>query len=204
MKTLVIIIGLIVLAIIVFVVYRTIKVSYQNKKLNTERFARVQALFDKLESGQELTQKEIFPFVQNILTRETTYQLLSEYNKADLFPKEYFSIIKAAESNLANWLEFPTELGACPDEIEHVKRVSFDFDGKNNFVHYEVFKYRVNEPHWAAKDGWMLGVVGPYFDDSKPYDFPHATFSRCSSTVDKVTPEEETRWVHDNIAMRRQ
>lgn len=112
-------------------------------------------------------------------------------------------IVKGAESNLANWLEFPTELDACPDEMEHIKRVTFDFDGRNNNVHYEVFKYRVNEPHWAAKNGWMLGVVGPFFDDSKPYDHPGATFSRTGSTVDKVSPDEEAKWVHENISMRR-
>ncbi|HAB53405.1 MAG TPA: hypothetical protein DCE80_14740, partial [Ignavibacteriales bacterium] len=156
-----------------------------------------------LESGQDLTQTDILPFAKNIKTRQLTFQLLNDHNKTDLFPKEFYSIEKAAESYLVNWLEFPTELDACPDEIEHIKRVTFDFDGNNNFVHYEVFKYRVNEPHWAAKDGWILGVVGPYFDDSKPYDFPQATFSRVSSTVDKVSPDEEAKWVHENISMRR-
>lgn len=203
MKIVFIVIGLIVLAIVVFAVYRLITVNRQNNKLNAERFDRVKELYDKLESGQELTENDVLPFAKNILTREIAFQLLANYNKIDLFPKEYNTLIKGAESNLANWLEFPTELGACPDEIEHIKRVTFDFDGQNNFVHYEVFKYRVNEPHWAAKDGWILGVVGPYFDDSKPYDFPQATFSRGSSTLDKVTPDEEVKWVHENISMRR-
>jgi hypothetical protein len=203
MKIVFIIIGLIVLVIAIFATYRIITVKKQNNKLNAERFERVKELYDKLERGQTLTEKDVLPFAQNLLTRETTYQLLSDHNMTDLFPKEYYTIEKAAESNLANWLEFPTELDACPDEIEHIKRVTFDFDGQNNFVHYEVFKYRVNEPHWAAKDGWILGVVGPYFDDSKPYDFPQATFSRISSTFDKVTPDEEAKWVHENISMRR-
>jgi hypothetical protein len=56
------------------------------------------------------------------------------------------------------WLKFPTELDACPDEMEHVKRVTFDFNGRNHFVHFEVFRYRVNEPRRAAKAGWMPGV----------------------------------------------
>lgn len=202
MKIVFIIIGVIVLAIVLFAVYRFITVKRQNNKLNAERFDRVKELYEKLESGQELTEKDVLPFAQNLLTRQITFQLLADHDKTNLFPKEYNTLIKGAESNLANWLEFPTELDACPDEIEHIKRVSFDFDGQNNFVHYEVFKYRVNEPHWAAKDGWILGVVGPYFDDSKPYDFPQATFSRVSSTLDKVTPDDEAKWVHDNIANR--
>jgi hypothetical protein len=197
------IIGLVLLAIIVFVVYRLVKVKLQSKKLNSQRFDRVKILLARLENGESMTEKDVLPFVQNVLTRELTYQLLNEHSKTELFPKEYMTIEKAAESNLANWLEFPTELDACPDEIEHLKRITIDFDGQNNFVYYEVFKYKTNEPHWAAKDGWILGIVGPYFDDSKPYDFPHATFSRVSSTLDKVTPEEEAKWVHENISLRR-
>lgn len=203
MKTFLIILGLIVLVITIFGLYRLVTVKRQNRKLNAERFERVKELYNKLESGQNLTEKDVLPFAQNLLTRESSYQLLRDQNKTDIFPKEYYTIVKGAESNLANWLEFPTELNACPDEIEHLKRVTYDFDGQNNFVHYEVFKCRVNEPHWAAKDGWFLGVVGPYFDDSKPYDFPHATFSRINSTFNEITADEEAKWVHENISLRR-
>ncbi len=195
--------ALLILAIIIFAVYRMIKVKQQNSLLNVQRFERVKKLYDQLEKGAPVTAIDVLPFATNLLTRETTYQLLHDHNKTDLFPTEYYSIVKGAESNLANWLEFPTELDACPDEMEYIKRVSFDFDGNKNMVHYEVFKYMINEPHWAAKNGWMLGVVGPFFDDSKPYDFPGATFSRCDSTLDKVTPEEEAKWVHENISKRR-
>ena len=203
MKIIFIVVGLIVLAIVVFVVYRLVTVNRQNRKLNAERFERVKELYDKLETGQELSEQDVLPFAKNILTRQMAFQLLADHDKTNLFPEEYNSLIKGAESSLANWLEFPTELNACPDEMEHIKRVSIDYDGQNNFVHYEVFKYRMNEPHWAAKDGWILGVVGPYFDDSRPYDFPQGTFSRVDSTLDKVTPEEEAKWVHENIANRR-
>jgi hypothetical protein len=202
MKIVFIIIGLIIVAIAVFGVYRIVYIKRHYKRHNIERFDRVKELHNKLESGQKITENDVLPFAKNILTRQTAFQLLAEHDKTNLFPKEYNNLISGAESNLANWLEFPTELDACPDEIEHIKRVTIDFDGQNNFVHYEVFKCKVNEPHWAAKDGWFLGVVGPYFDDSKPYDFPHSTFSRISSTLDKVTPEEEAKWVHDNISNR--
>jgi hypothetical protein len=148
-----------------------------------------------------VTSGDVLPFATNLLTRETTFQLLNEHGKTDLFPKELYSIEKGAESNLANWLEFPTELDSCPDEIEHVKKVTIDFDSNN--VHYHVFKFRVNEPHWAAKDGWMLGIVGPYFDDSEPYHFPGATFSRLNSKFDTTSPDEEAKWVHENISLRR-
>lgn len=197
-----IIAGAAAVAAVIFVIYRSRKVKGQIRKLTDQRFERIRPLYDKLENGENISADDILPFAQNVRTREATFQLLHNYNKPELFPTEYLTIVKSAESNLANWLEFPTELDTCPDELEHIKRVTIDFDGEHNFVHYEVFKYRVNEPHWAAKDGWMLGVVGPYFDDSKPYDFPHATFSRTDSTVDKVTADEEALWVHQNISRR--
>jgi hypothetical protein len=200
MKIVFIIIGIIVLAIIIFVIYRIKTVNNQSKKINETRFERIKPIFEKLNEGENITELEILPYAKNLITRESTYRLLEEKNKTELFPKEFYTIEKGAESNLANWLEFPTELDGCPDEMELVKRVTIDFDDNN--VYYYVFKFRINEPHWASKDGWMLGVVGPYFEDSKPYDFPHATFSRLNSKFDKVKAEDEAKWVHENISMK--
>lgn len=201
MKIALIILGVIVGAVALFAIYRYVIVYYQNNQLNAKRVERVRELVDRLEKGSGITAEDVLPFARNLLTRETTYRLLHDFNRTELFPAEYYSLLKGAESHLANWLEFPTELDACPDEMEHIKRVTFDFDGENHLMHYEVFKYRTHEPHWAAKDGWYLGVVGPYFDDSKPYDFAGATFSRMSS-VEQITPEEEAKWVHENIVSK--
>ncbi|WP_244228711.1 hypothetical protein [Mucilaginibacter endophyticus] len=198
---------LIVITIIVFIIafaaFRLFDVKKKKQKLELERSARILPLYKKAETAVGLTAEDVLPFAQNLLTRYDTFLYLRELDQLNLFPQEYYTIVKGAESSLAQWLEFPTELDACPDEIEHIKRVTIDLNGRNNFIHYEVFKFRVTPPHQAAESGWILGVVGPFFDDSKPYDFPAATFSRISSTVDKVTPEEEVKWVHENIAMRR-
>lgn len=198
--------SLIVITIIVFIIafaaFRLFDVNKKKHRLQLERSARILPLYNKTESREGLTAEDVLPFAQNLLTRYDTFLYLKELMLLDLFPPEYFTLIKGAESSLAQWLEFPTELDACPDEIEHVKRVTIDFDGRGNFIHYEVFKYRVYAPHWA-NGNWILGVVGPFFDDSQPYDFPAATFSRVSSTVDTTSPEEEAMWVHKNIAMRK-
>ncbi len=195
------IIGTIVLLLIGFAIYRNWKVNKQNQELNEKRFQRIKYLVDKFESGHNPTDDEVRPFATNLATREDTYGLLKEKDKLSLFPSDLLTIEKGAEASLATWLEFPTELDALPNEIEHLKKVTIPFDNENN-VHYHVFKFRVDEPHWAAKDGWMLGVVGPYFDDSKPYDSPGATFSRLSSRLGTIEPEEEAKWVHNNISMK--
>lgn len=200
MRIVFIVIGVVVLAIIIFAIYRYIVVNIQNKKINKVRLARIEPIFAKLRNQEELTEAEVLPFASNMLTRETTFQVLKQYNKLELFPQSYNTIEKGAESSLANWLEFPTELDACPDEIELEEKVTIDFDGNN--VYYYVFKFRTNEPHWASKDGWMLGVVGPYFDDSRPYDFT-STFSRINSKLGEISAKDEAKWVHENIAMAR-
>lgn len=203
MNIVLIVICILVGVVVLFVVYRYIKVHHQHRKLNEQRFDRIRPLYEKLKSNKDVNPEDVLPYARNVLTRGLAFQLLNGHDKIDLFPSEYHTLLSGAESQLANWLEFPTELDACPDEMEHIKRVTFDFDGQGNYVHYEVFKYRMNEPHWAAKDGWILGVVGPYFDDSEPYNHASATFSRVSSTVEKISPEEEARWVHEHISMRR-
>ena len=72
MKTFLIILGLIILVIAIFGLYRLVTVKRQNTKLNAERFERVKELYNKLESGQNLTEKDVLPFAQNLLTRESS------------------------------------------------------------------------------------------------------------------------------------
>lgn len=86
MKIVFIIIGLIVLAIVFFAVYRLITVKRQNNKINAQRFDRVKELYNKLESEQQLTENDVLPFAKNILTRKTAFKLLAGHNKTNLFP----------------------------------------------------------------------------------------------------------------------
>jgi len=201
MKIILIIIGIIITLITIFMVYRYFTLKRESEQNSKLKFERIKFIYNKLENGEEIEKSEIYPYAKDFKTRVTTYQLLKEHNLTNLFPKEFKTTEKFAESYLVSWLEFPTELDAVPDEIEQIKRVSIDFDGNN--VYYHVFKFRVNEPHWAGKDGWMLGVVGPYFDDSKPTDYPSSTFGRLSSKYGEITAEEEAKWVHENISMKR-
>ena len=201
MNVFLVILFILIVAVIIFVIYRRTKVNRQNSELNQKRLDRVKPILTKLENKEELSGDEIFQYSKNLLTRVYIYDLLKEYNRVELFPKEFSTLEKASESFLANWLEFPTELGICPDEIELVKKVTIDFD--NNDVYYYVFKFRTNAPHWASNLGWIQGVVGPYFTDSIPYHKPGATFSRIGNELNNITAEEEAKWVHENISMRR-
>jgi hypothetical protein len=92
------------------------------------------------------------------------------------------------------WLEFPTELGRAPDEIKPLAKILLD-DGVSM---YYVFKYRSEQPRWAAKLNWMMGAAGPYHSDSTSYDVPKRIFSRFNS-VGTISPEEEVKWMHENV-----
>jgi hypothetical protein len=199
----IVIILVMVVGIVSIIVYRIIVFKRASRQTAKKRLERIQPLYDKLASGHPITEDDVYEYAKTRSTRETVYRLLQYHDLIHIFPAEFLTIIRGAESNLANWLEFPTELNAFPDEMEHIQRVSIDYDGQSHIVYYEVFKFRMEEPHPAAKVGWLLGVVGPYFDDSKPYDPVGSTFSRLSSKFGITSAEEEAKWVHDNIAKRR-
>ena len=181
--------------------YNYISFRKAARKIAKQRFEKVQSLVNKLESRQLIASADIYDYAKNIVTRQATFLLLKNWGLTELFPEEFYTIEKAAESNLANWLEFPTELGTCPDEIKYVKKVAISLEGQPDFFNYYVFKFRMNHPHWIATKEWMLGVVGPYFDNSKPYDHPNFTFSRFRNVVDADLAEEEATWVHENISL---
>jgi len=68
-----------------------------------------------------------------------------------------------AEGDLVRWLAADTELGAAPDEIEHVCRVALGEHRQDGAIH--LFRFRVRSPHWSSARGWMIGAAGPYADD---------------------------------------
>jgi hypothetical protein len=150
----------------------------------------------RLKAGKDLPNTGIEELASYATTRGALYELLSQYQKEKFFPSKYYTFEKAAEGTLVDWLVYPTELDTVPSDIQLLKTVSFK-ENDTSFTYY-VFKFKTNPPHWAAKNGWMLGVAGPYFPNSKPYDFVKGTFSRLNK-VDSITPENEVRWVHENI-----
>ena len=156
--------------------------------------------FKKLNSGNFLSQHEIDSFSKSIVTRADFYDLLSEFNQEDNFPQEYNNFEKAGESVLANWLAWPTELDTIPSQIELLKRVVYK-SNDSSFIYY-VYQFKTEKPHWASKKGWMIGVVGPYFSNSNPYDWATGTFSRLMNPRE-ISPEKEVEWTHKNIYKRR-
>ena len=165
------------------------------QRLITLKYAVVGPLIKKLAARESVSRTEILFMVQDPSLRHAVYRVLEAYNRSDLFPLEFFTIEKGAESFLVTWLEFPTELGRAPHEIELYTTV--DLNEREDQTYY-VFKYRMTGDHWAVENDWMLGVAGPYGNESQPYDTPRRIFSRFYS-VDRISARGEVQWVHENI-----
>jgi hypothetical protein len=182
--------------LVLWILYNRYYVRRKFRSHADRKYEMIKPVLKKITANKTVTSEEILKLVQDASLRYLVYLMLCEHNRQDLFPAEYFTCEKGAESFLANWLEFPTELGAPPDEIQLVKSIPIDA------MIYYVFKYRTKAPHWAARNSWMLGVSGPYVSETLPYDVPHRVFSRFN-TVENISPEEEAYWVHTHVHQHR-
>jgi hypothetical protein len=105
-----------------------------------------------------------------------------------LFPEEFKSQEYLAESNLVQWLTYPTELGRTPDDIELMEMISAT-DEQGEEIEYYIFRFRSSHPEWIER-GWMAGVSGYYIKKDTPtIDAYKCTFSHFEPW-DSKTPEE--------------
>jgi len=165
------------------------------RKLAASRYQIVAPLIQKLDARDDISKLEVLTMVRNPALRHGVFHVLNAYNRSDLFPDEFLTHEKGAEGLLVNWLEFPTELGNSPEEIEFMSMITI-LD--NEPMDYYVFKYKTKLPHTLWQYQWMMGVSGPYHAGSKPYDIVLRVFSRFN-TVEATSPEIEVEWVHKNI-----
>lgn len=184
---------ILMLGIFLFAWYRYLRMRY--RRIIGERCKIVALLADRLARREIISRADVEIMARNAALRHAVYSMLEAYGRLELFPEDLLTIEKSAESFLIMWLEFPTELGELPDEIEFYTTVAVD--GILSLTYY-VFRYRMHSKHWAAQYNWMFGVVGPYGEQSKPYDIPAKIFSRFS-TIHTTTAAKEVRWVHENI-----
>lgn len=129
--------------------------------------------------------------------RNTLYDELKQHGMEDAFPAKFRTTEAHAESELVYWLGHPNELQQPPDQIELMKVVSMPSGTSLGDVDYYLFRYRTNAPHWAADDGWMAGVAGPYVK-GRPLDEQStgATYSEFEA-YDAMTPEQHVQYYHD-------
>lgn len=127
-----------------------------------------------------LSREVIEPLAACAQTRALLYRYLAEAGRVNQFPAKWATRSAFAESAMVDWLTYPTELATVPDEIEEMGR--FPATTSEGEAEYFVYRFRTFEPHWAAKEGWMAGVAGPYLcDASLPPRGGGGTFSQFKS-----------------------
>jgi len=151
------------------------------------------AIISLLRQGKEVSSESVREVARAPEMRNFLYQELAKFNQTTLYPEEFRTQEAFAESDMVNWLVFPTELARVPDEIELMKVVSIDTKTPDGILDYYVFRFRTFPPHWAAKDGWMAGIAGPFLRKDAPSTVSYgATFSAFESWESR-TPEEHVR-----------
>lgn len=148
------------------------------------------ALISMLRLGQPVAAKHITEVAASAEMRSHLFGEMEKMKKSHLFPKKFKNQRALAESNMVNWLTYPTELGRVPDEIELMKIISIQTENSSEIADYYLYRFRTHKPHWSAKSGWMAGVSGPYFQNAGlAVDSATDTFS-CFEPWDSTFPEE--------------
>jgi hypothetical protein len=113
-------------------------------------------------AGVPFDERQVEWIASHSESRIHLFHELTKLKRMDLFPAEFATNAALAESQMVNWLIFPTELGRAPDEIELMSIVAADRVGGSPQDDFYVFRFRTYEPHWSAETGWMCGVSGPF------------------------------------------
>ena len=182
------------LAALAFVVYKRGRAHRADDEALARQLARVAPLAQTLEEDPDLSAERVAPYAEDPVTRELTYELLGRAGRLDLFPERYLGSAAAGESRLANWMEAATNLGALPAAIAHVSRELIDAPGEAPPDEYHVYRYRMPEGHWAAGEGWLLGVAGPYAAGEAPYGPAAKTATRAAVRFGEGSPRAEAQW----------
>ncbi len=196
MMILLLLAGGLVLVVALFVVWRLVATVRGSDRRTAALLAEIEPVLSALRSGERPEPAKIKSFAARPETRNVLFWSLHAEGRADLYPAEYRTLEAIGESDLVFWLLHPSELASAPDEIALVKEVAREQGGQR--VRFLVFRFRTRPPQWAAGNGWMAGVAGPYSDREEPTGPPGGVFSELEP-IDARTPEEHVALVVQRI-----
>lgn len=192
MKITLIAIAVITVLLTAFVVWRWTSVARGARTRDEKLMARLDPIGEKIEAGQVVTSQEIAAVAAKPEIRYMLFAALRHMEKPELLPTGYSSSIAQGESALAYWMMHPNELQDAPEVIEFVETVKRPIAGRDADFH--VYRYKMPSGHWAAKDGWLLGLAGPMSVDAEPYSDLPGAFSRAGDAHEKTKPIELVDW----------
>jgi hypothetical protein len=193
--------GIVVAGVVAFIAWRVRATMVGGERSYGALAARIATVEAAIAEGRDPDPGAVARFAADRATRRVLYEALEHHGRLALFPREYLTQEAMAEADLALWLNHPNELGAIPDEMERMASVPVHggtFDG----LTYYVFRYRMNPPHWAASDGWLAGVTGPYPKSGPVIASAPGTFSRFEAYTAR-TPAEHVAVTHAEVVEKK-
>ena len=155
----------------------------------------------RLEAGQIVSSEEIEKLAGKPEIRFMLFAMLRQMDPPDLLPSAYISSIAEGESSLAYWMMHPNEFGDAPDKIEFLETLRRTAQGGHE-VEFHVYRFRMADGHWAAKDGWQLGLAGPMRAGIEPYSEMPGAFARVGDAAGKVQPIELVDWYVEMLGQK--
>ena len=178
--------------IVAFVIWRWMSVGRGASQRDEKLIARIDPIGKKIEAGETVSPQEVAALAARPEIRYMLFAALRQMKKPELLPTAYSSSVAQGESALAYWMMHPNELQDAPEVIEFIETIKRPVDGREADFH--VYRYRMPDGHWAAKDGWTLGVSGPMAIGAEPYSDMPGAFSRVGDIDGKVKPSELVDW----------
>jgi hypothetical protein len=192
MKIALIVLAAFVFLIVVLVVWRWTSVARGANARDEKLIARIDPLGKKIDSGAVVTPEEVAALAAHPEIRFMLFAALRHMNRPDLLPTGFSSSVAQGESALAYWMMHPNELQDAPERIELLETVRRSVDGHD--AEFHVYRYTMPSGHWAAKDGWLLGLAGPMPAGGEAYSAMPGAFSRAGDLDGKVKPGELVDW----------
>lgn len=184
--------AVIAVLIVAFVVWRWTSVARGASQRDERLVARLDPIGTRIEAGELVSPQEIAALAAKPEIRFMLFGALRHMKKPELLPVGYSSSVAQGESALAYWMMHPNELQDAPETIEFVETVKRQVDGRAADFH--VYRYRMAVGHWAAKDGWLLGLAGPMPVDAELYTEMPGAFSRAGDVDGQVKPADLVDW----------
>jgi hypothetical protein len=200
LKFIAIAVAVILVLLLVFILWRLTSVGRGMRQRDEKLLVRLDPIGKKIETGQAVSPQEIEILAARPEIRFMLFAMLREMKRPELLPTQYSSSVAQGESALAYWMMHPNELQDAPESIELVETVKRPVDGQEADFH--VYRYKMPAGHWAAKDGWLLGLAGPMRRGVGPYSEMLGAFSRAGDIDGKVKPSELVDWYVDMLRQK--
>ena len=185
---------------IALVLWRLFSVGRGMRQRDRKLFARLDPVASRLEAGDAVAPAEIDALAAQHELRFLLFNALRHLGKSELLPARFNSTEAQGEAALAYWMTHPNELQAPPEQIECIATFPRVIDAAPGIFH--VYRYRMPAGHWAANDGWLLGLAGPLQPDAEPYAALPGAFSRVNDHEGQISPADLVAWYLDMLRQK--